>query len=486
MFTSQDLNYLKNKGIELKSIESQVEAFTKGFPFLDIHGPAVPGNGIIQLTLQQQYEYERRYNEWKGSRVKFVPASGAASRMFKDLFEASVLLSQSYTATLSGNAALFFQNLEKFAFYGPLSRTEGFNPGDRKKVIDLLLGPEGLRYGSLPKGLILFHNYPSGPRTAFEEHLVESAFYCTDPKGLASLHFTVSEEHVPLFSDLWNKVKSRYQSRFGITFNVSFSVQDPVTDTIAVDLQNQPFRKNDGTLLFRPGGHGALLENLNKIKDDIVFIKNIDNVVPEPLLSPVIHWKKVLAGLLLECRKKISDYLADLQNGAEPLRMKEIAAFLEEKFCITHPAVDPDNYRSYLYSKLNRPLRVCGMVPAAGEPGGGPFRVTDNDGAGSLQILESVQLQRPYPASTHFNPVDIVCSCKAYDGTSYHLPAFRDDSTGFISQKSMEGRELKALELPGLWNGGMSRWNTLFVEVPPATFNPVKTVTDLLRKEHNY
>lgn len=480
------MNYLKKKGIELSVIESQLDAFTKGFPFLDVNGPAVPGNGIIQLSLQQQYEYERRYNEWKGSRVKFVPASGAASRMFKDLFEASSLLSKSCTATLSGNATRFFDNLGKFAFYGPLSRMEGFNPSEKKKVIDLLLGSEGLQYGSLPKGLILFHNYPSGPRTAFEEHFVESAFYCTDPKGLANLHFTVSQEHLSLFSNLWNSVKARYQSRFGITFNVSFSVQDPATDTIAVDLENQPFRKNDGSLLFRPGGHGALLENLANMKDDIVFIKNIDNVVPEPLLSPVIHWKKVLAGLLLECRKKISDYLADLQNGAEPLRLKEIASFLEERFYITHPPVDPDNYRSYLYSKLNRPVRVCGMVPAAGEPGGGPFRVTDNDGAGSLQILESVQLQRPYPESTHFNPVDIVCSCKAYDGNSYRLTDFRDDSTGFISQKSLEGRELKALELPGLWNGGMSRWNTVFVEVPPATFNPVKTVTDLLRKEHNY
>ncbi|MFA5302733.1 MAG: DUF4301 family protein, partial [Bacteroidales bacterium] len=284
---------------------------------------------------------------------------------------------------------------------------------------------------------------------------------------------------------LLEEIRGDFQRRFGMDLHVTFSTQNPSTNTLAVDRQNRPFRTDDGSLVLRPGGHGALLENLNTLTQDMVFIRNIDNVVPEALLGPVIHWRKVLGGYLLRCRRQVYKYIGELKDHAAPLRLREMADFLEQTFGITHPPMEGEEFRSYLFSKLNRPVRVCGMVRSTGEPGGGPFRVKDKDGSGSLQILESVQLNGKKINSTHFNPVDIVCSFKDYDGKVYNLPDFRDDDAGFISYKSLEGRELKALELPGLWNGSMSGWNTAFVEVPLSTFNPVKTVNDLLRKEHN-
>ncbi len=485
MFTEQDIQTIERKGLTLKDAETHLHYFSAGFPPLDISGPAVPGNGIVQLAGQEQEEMIKRYDEWNGSRIKFVPASGAASRMFKDLFEARDLLKKDRNALMPDQLNDFFGRLPEFAFYPILSGLKGFDPKDRYGILSLILDRDGLNYASLPKGLIPFHKYSNGPRTPFEEHLVEAALSSAQPDGTVRLHFTVSEEHLHLFNDLWEKVQKVYEELFQTSFIVGFSTQSPSTDTLAADIENRPFRDQNGLLVFRPGGHGALLDNLNTLKEDMVIIRNIDNVVPQAALGPVIHWRKVLAGYLLFCRRKIYKYIGELKNHADPICMKEIALFLESNFGITHPPMEGEEFRSYLFSKLNRPVRVCGMVPATGEPGGGPFRVVDRDGSGSLQILESVQLQGKRYASTHFNPVDIVCSFRAYDGTTYKLSQFRDDDTGFISQKSLGGRELKALELPGLWNGGMSRWNTAFVEVPLSTFNPVKTVTDLLRNVHN-
>lgn len=485
MFTKEDLLTIERKGQTLKNIEAHLRFFSTGFPPLDIAGPAVPGNGIVQLDAQQQEDLIKRYDEWNGSRIKFVPASGAASRMFKDLFEARDLLEKDRNALLPEQLNDFFKRLPEFAFYPMLSGLKGFDPKNRYGILSLILDRGGLNYASLPKGLIPFHKYSDGPRSPFEEHLVEAALTSAQPDGTVRLHFTVSEEHLDLFSNLLEKVLKKYEELFKTSFIVGFSTQSPSTDTLAADMDNRPFRDQGGSLVFRPGGHGALLDNLNALEEDMVIIRNIDNVVPQTALGPVIHWRKVLAGYLLSCRRKVYKYIGELKNHADPICMKEIAGFLESTFGITHPSMEGEEFRSYLFSKLNRPVRVCGMVPVTGEPGGGPFRVMDRDGSGSLQILEGVQLQGKRYASTHFNPVDIICSFKAYDGTTYKLSEFRDEDTGFISQKSFLGRELKALELPGLWNGGMSRWNTAFVEVPLSTFNPVKTVTDLLRNVHN-
>ncbi|MFA5751885.1 MAG: DUF4301 family protein [Bacteroidales bacterium] len=485
MFTKKDLEFIERNGLTFNDIETQLHIFSRGIPPLDIIGPAVPGNGIVCLDKAQQEELVTRYDQWNGSRIKFVPASGAASRMFKDLFSAAGMLRDNEKADLPETVQTFFEHLQEFAFYPELSQIRGFESGKPLKILTLLLEDEGLNYGSLPKGLIPFHKYADEPRTPFREHLVESALCDTSEGETINVHFTVSPEHEPLFAALLEEIRGDYQRRFGMELNVTFSTQSPSTNTLAVDMQNRPFRTDDGSLVLRPGGHGALLENLNTLTQDMVFIRNIDNVVPEALLEPVIHWRKVLGGYLLRCRRQVYKYIGELKNHADPLRLREMADFLEQAFGITHPPMEEEEFRSYLFSKLNRPVRVCGMVRSTGEPGGGPFRVRDKDGSGSLQILESVQLNGKKYDSTHFNPVDIVCSFKNYDGKVYHLSDYRDDDTGFISHKSLDGRELKALELPGLWNGSMSGWNTAFVEVPLSTFNPVKTVNDLLRKEHN-
>ena len=485
MFTKKDLEFIERNGLTLNDVESQLHIFSRGIPPLDIIGPAGPGNGIVCLENEEQEELITRYEQWNGSRIKFVPASGAASRMFKDLFSAAGLLRNDKKADLPEPVQFFFKHLKEFAFYPQLSQLSGFDPGDPLKILTLLLEDEGLNYGSFPKGLIPFHKYPDGPRTPFQEHLVESALSDTPAGETLNLHFTVSPEHESLFARLLEEVRDKYQKRFGMDIRVTFSTQSPSTNTLAVDMQNKPFRTKNGSPVLRPGGHGALLDNLNTLTQDMVFIRNIDNVVPEASLEPVIHWRKVLAGYLLRCRRQVYKYIGELKDHADPFRLREMADFLELTFGITHPPMEGEEFRSYLFSKLNRPIRVCGMVRSTGEPGGGPFRVRDKDGSGSLQILESVQLNGKKYDSTHFNPVDLVCSFKDYDGKVYHLPDYRDNDTGFISYKSLDGKDLKALELPGLWNGSMSGWNTAFVEVPLSTFNPVKTVNDLLRKEHN-
>ncbi|MDR0294813.1 MAG: DUF4301 family protein [Prevotellaceae bacterium] len=486
MLTLFDHQQLQQLGITVEQVEQQLNYFRQGFPFLPITAPATPDNGIIQFSQEEQALLLRRFDQWGGSRLKFVPASGAATRMFKALFEY-------LEAGKKGKEVdEFFAGLKDFAFYEDLTKIVGENtPKGVSEWVKALLDTDGLNYGNLPKGLLKFHYYVDGARTAFEEHLVEAALYAKDNCGIARLHFTVSPEHRKGFEALLNEVQQRYEQRYDVKYEVSFSEQKKSTDTIAVDLQNEPFRNADGTLLFRPGGHGALLENLDEMQEDIVFIKNIDNITPDKLRNDTIHWKKVLAGYLLQLREQITKYIRELEEGCCDIKLKKIAQFLEKQFCITLPVIKGEEYAHALYAKLNRPIRVCGMVKNEGEPGGGPFIARSADGSLSLQIAESVQIDQKDPeaqghfkAATHFNPVDLVCSFRDYHGGRYSLPNFCDPATGFISQKSKDGLELKALELPGLWNGAMSNWNTVFVEVPLITFNPVKTINDLLRKEH--
>ncbi len=508
MFSEKNKSQIKNRGSQIETVQSQIINFQNGFPYLKIEAAASVGNGIIRLTKEELIKridlYDRKISE-NTKPLKFIPASGAASRMFKALFEAleSFEKGNSEIAIHSENQAAkeYYEKFDKFAFANQLNESiqKGGEEINNKNKIDFLLNSKGLNYGSLPKGLLKFHSYKNGARTPFEEHLVEGAKYSEDSNGKANLHFTVSPEHQPEFEKLLNKIKANYEKELGVKFAISFSQQKPSTDTIAVDLKNEPFRENDGSLLFRPAGHGALIENLNDLDADVIFIKNIDNVVPDRLKQPTIDYKKALAGVLLKHQEKLFFYQKELNEkhhiALDSAFLAEAANFLENTLN-TKPAsnqyyTEKEELVYYLKDKLNRPLRVCGMVKNEGEPGGGPFWARNSDGTVSLQVVESsqidmdsVQQQNIAKNATHFNPVDLVCAVKNYKGEKFDLTEFTDTATGFISKKSKDGRELKAQELPGLWNGAMSNWNTLFVEVPIETFNPVKTVNDLLREQH--
>jgi hypothetical protein len=508
MFSEKDKNQIKNRGSEIETVQSQIIKFKSGFPYLQIEDAASVGNGIIRLSEEELAKridlYDSKISE-NTKPLKFIPASGAASRMFKALFEAlgSFDNGDSEEAVLSANNSVkeYSENIKKFAFATELNSSikKENKELNNKNKIDFLLNTKGLNYGSLPKGLLKFHLYKNGARTPFEEHLVEGAKYATDNKEIANLHFTVSPEHQPEFEKLLNNIRENYENELGITFAISFSQQKPSTDTIAVDLKNEPFKENNGSLLFRPAGHGALIENLNDLEADIIFIKNIDNVVPDRLKQPTIDYKKALAGVLLKHQTKLFFYQKELNEkhhiALDSAFLAEASNFLENTLN-TKPAAnqyytEKEELVHYLREKLNRPLRVCGMVKNEGEPGGGPFWARNSDGTVSLQVVESsqidpesVQQQNIAKNATHFNPVDLVCAVKNYKGEKFNLSEFTDPATGFISKKSKDGKELKAQELPGLWNGAMSNWNTLFVEVPIETFNPVKTVNDLLREQH--
>ena len=497
--TQQDLVQIAQRGIREEQIETQLNQFKTGFPFLRLEAAAAVGNGIIAPTATQRKDFVCQWEEYKkeGHRVvKFVPASGAASRMFKNMF---AFVDADYEAPTTDFEKTYFGEIEKFAFYDALDATcrknegagikELIAAGQYKAVAANMLKAEGLNYGQLPKGMLLFHKYEGNEvRTPMEEHLVEGALYAAS-NGEAHVHFTVSHEHMDFFRQKVAEKADGFAQKYGVKYDITFSEQKPSTDTIAANPDNTPFREADGSLLFRPGGHGALIENLNEIDADIIFIKNIDNVVPDRLKPETVEWKQVIAGLLVALQKKAFRYLELLDKGASEAELKEIAQFVENDLCCQPKGntVDAD----YLRSKLNRPMRVCGVVKNVGEPGGGPFLTYNPDGTVSLQILESSQIDtnneeymKMFTQGTHFNPVDLVCAVKDYKGQPFNLPEFVDRNTGFISSKSKGGKELKALELPGLWNGAMSDWNTIFVEVPLGTFNPVKTVNDLLREQH--
>ena len=421
--------------------------------------------------------------------------------MFKDMF---AFVDADYDIPTTDFEKKYFDNIGNFAFHDALDEVcrkntgmgieELIANGRYKEVAANMLNPEGLNYGQLPKGMLLFHKYTEGPRTPMEEHLVEGALYAAS-EGKAAVHFTVSHDHLPLFKQRVADKLDFYANKYGITYDISFSEQKPSTDTVAANTDNTPFRNSDGSLLFRPGGHGALIENLNEIDADVIFIKNIDNVVPDRLKADTVTYKQVIAGILVSLQKRAFEYLEVLDSGAyNHDKLEEIIRFVQHELCCRKSDIkefEDADLVLYLRKKLNRPMRVCGVVKNVGEPGGGPFLTYNQDGTVSLQILESSQIDKNnkeymemFTKGTHFNPVDLVCAVKDYKGQPFNLPDFVDRTTGFISSKSKNGKELKALELPGLWNGAMSDWNTIFVEVPLSTFNPVKTVNDLLREQH--
>lgn len=467
---------MEEHGLTPAALETQLKNFREGFPFLPVTRAASCGNGIRVLDAAGIEQAAARYDRAKESLrvVKFVPASGAATRMFKDLFE---FVREGRRTAVVGE---LLANRRRFAFW-PELRTIIGDDADELRTVENIVA-EGLRYGETPKGLVSFHRYGDEVRKAVEEHLVEGAQYAA-AGGEVKIHFTVSPEHLTRFEALLAEKIPGYESRFGVKYRISFSVQDPSTDTLAVNPDCTPFRRADGRLLFRPAGHGALIGNLGKIDADIVFVKNIDNVTTDARRSDTVLYKKALAGVLLALQERIFEYLMALEvPGAE---LEPIAAFIENELCVKLPK---DYGTALLRQVLDRPIRVCGMVRNEGEPGGGPFWVAGADGLETLQIAESNQIapekRELMRSATHFNPVDLVCSFRTSKGGRFDLREFVDPATGFISRKSDGGRELLAQELPGLWNGAMARWNTVFVEVPITTFSPVKVVTDLLRPEH--
>ena len=502
MFNNEDIRQIEQRGSSVKTVEEQVERFKKGFPWMKIVAPATPEKGILVLdeaAVKAAGEYYDRAS--MNGKCKFVPASGAASRMFKDLFSGLDSLKEGKELSDDAPAAKFSDHIAEFAFYTPeLFGAESCPcPEYRKSVLSRTLTDEGLGYGAKPKGVLKFHKYTDGEiRTAFAEHLVEAQNYMRNEDDTANLVVTISPEHQHLFEEAYAEVKDNYEKRYGVKYNITFTFQDKATDTIAVDVDNRPFRTETDELLFRPAGHGALIYNLNKLEEEVVSIKNIDNVANERLMSETATWKKVLLGKALELRDMIFGYLKALDSCSDPCSDEcrslcdEIEDFLDNTLCIKLPAASDCASRvEALRAKLDRPIRVAGMVKNQGEPGGGPFIIAEKDGSTSLQVLESVQInmsddhaRNALASATHFNPVDIVCCLHDYKGKSFDLLKYVDEDAGFISSKSYQGRELKALELPGLWNGAMSKWNTLFVEVPLATFNPVKVVLDLLRPAH--
>lgn len=510
----KDLDQIRQKGIDPEQIDRQLGYFRKGFPFMKLVEPATIGKGIRLIEADELValteEFDKRKHDY--DILKFVPASGAASRMFKHLFE----FSQSFQEPAGDTDAImnqtdvnsvgyFLKNLNKFAFYDDLkgivaSAGEDLDTlmasGKLSRVVDYLIGERGLNYGALPKALLKFHWYPEGSRLALEEHLVEAAVYAEGQARIAKLHFTISPEHKSSFIAVIEELKPRYEAKLGVKYSITFSEQKASTDTLAVDMNNMPFRNDDGTLLFRPGGHGALIENLNDLREEIIFIKNIDNIVPDRLRDTTYQYKKAIGALIIKLQEQTFDYLDLLDSGnLGEAELSEIADFARNELMINIPDVfesyDFMEKVDYLFTLLNRPIRICGMVKNEGEPGGGPFWVLSPEGVKSLQIVESSQIDLNDPeqmsivkAATHFNPVDLVCGVYDFRGEKFDLTEFVDHNTGFISTKYKDGRPLKALELPGLWNGAMADWITIFVETPLITFNPVKTVNDLLRPQH--
>lgn len=506
LFTEQDIEQLTSIGISVEEALHQVRDIRSGFPYLDIQASASLERGIVRVDADEEARYMNAWQAYlsssKADVCKMVPASGAASRMFKVLFN---FLEGESEEPQSESVKLFFERLGHFAFYERLgeaclrnqwkSISKLISQGAYKKVVENLLYDTGLNYGALPKSLIQFHAYAKGSCTAAEEHLVEGALYARNLKGEVRIHFTVSPEHRVAFEQVIDIAKPYYQDKYGVRYEVTYSEQKPSTDTLALETSGDLFRRDDGRLLLRPGGHGALISNLGDLDADIVFIKNIDNVVPDHLKGATIMSKKLLGGILVSVRERIYRYMRLLTEGRPThAQLAEIRGFVEDNLCIIVPedvCEDDRALHQWLEQRLNRPLRVCGMVRNQGEPGGGPFIIREYDGSTSLQILESSQInladdhQRAlFESGGYFNPVDLVCSLRNHKGERFDLAEYINPKTAFIAKKSQAGRDLLALERPGLWNGAMHHWNTIFVEVPIETFNPVKEVNDLLRPEH--
>lgn len=503
MLTQQARRQLTERGISLHTIKQQLTAFQQGIPFIKLKKPCTLNDGIHSIRASELPSLIQDFNQAMaaGRVTKFVPASGSATRMFKGLLACH---HQPVSASASDQHALeqFLANLPKFALYHDLRQALARQGHDLDQlvaernhhpILQALLYTPGLNYARLPKGLLAFHRYAAVTRTPIQEQLVEAAAYAKDTGGRTRLHLTCSAAHQEAVQHHIEHAKRMLDHA---TWMVSCSIQNPSTDTLAVDLDNRPALDAQGQLLFRPAGHGALLSNLNELRGDILFIKNIDNVVPDHLKEATYTYKRALGGLLVGLQETLFAYLRRLDSeSVSSALLKEATEWAHDAFALPLPekweSLTHSEKTQWLFKALNRPLRVCGMVPNVREPGGGPFWVDGADGTTSLQIVESAQIdpgspaqQDIFKASTHFNSVDLVCGVRDYTGQPFDLHQFIDPHTGFIAQKSHEGREIKALELPGLWNGAMALWHTVFVEVPPQTFNPVKTVLDLLLPAH--
>ena len=513
MFSDKDIQQIESKGITTDQVNAQVSRLKDGMTFSNLVAAATIGKGIERYDKNEIQEfidlYEAKQNEL--SIVKFVPASGAATRMFKFLFQfikdfKSSKGSIEKYAERKNDALIvtFIEELERFPFYNEvISKVRNADPDfdtfseDERylQFVKTMLDASGLNYSFLPKGLLPFHKYDALIKTAFEEHLFESTLYATS-NGKANLHFTVSKNHQLYFTNELSRIREALEKKTKTTFNVSFSYQNEATETVALTAKDDVFRNDDGSVLFRPAGHGALLENLNELNNDLIFIKNIDNIVVSDRNISVSNFKKLLAGVLIEAQQKVFDYLHKLDAGnLGDTDFKVMALFLRYRLNVPI-AIDFEDYAdkektAYLKKEFNRPVRVCGMVKNQGEPGGGPFWVKDEDGKTSLQIVEFAQInfskkdqQSIVYKATHFNPTDLVCGVKNYKGEKFDLTQFVDPEAAFITTKTQNGVDIEALELPGLWNGSMAYWNSIFVEVPLETFNPVKTVNDLLKPVH--
>ncbi len=504
LFTAADVRQIRAEGLSEAQVLEQIALFQSGFSPVALNRPCTVDDGIVVIPAEAQSGFVQRHEQEcrKNRMLKFVPASGAASRMFKEWFE--FLGKGTFPFDTAGGE--FLRDLRRFAFFEDLRAAVARQGGNLESwmaekrygnILNCILTEEGLNYGNHPKALLKFHDYPDGSRAAIEEHLVEAALYARGGDGICRVHFTLSGEHEESVRKHLSRMRPYYERQYGVSFDVSLSIQSPSTNTLAVDLENHPFRDETGKLVFRPGGHGALLVNMNGLDEgDIVFLKNIDNIVPDRLKSATVHCKKVLSGCLVSLQEEIFRWLIKMDEG--PLTEDEYRAiirFCREKLYVDFwpgfndlPAADRQRF---VFSRLHRPVRVCGMVKNEGEPGGGPFWVDEPDGTQSVQIIEESQIdshsgsQRAiWSAATHFNPVDLVCGVRDYRGRKFDLMQFVNRKTFSISRKSEKGSVLRALELPGLWNGSMHDWTTVFVEVPVETFNPVKIVYDLLRPQH--
>ncbi|WP_317042098.1 DUF4301 family protein [Salegentibacter holothuriorum] len=504
---------IEEKGLSTQEVERQIQIFERGNIKVDIQQAATLGNGIFAYNVEDQKKFIKTFEDKKEqlNLLKFVPASGAATRMFKalhnfaDEFEPEKESLRDYLDKKeNGSLQLFFEKIERLPFYELAYKkakesTSDFsgksNDEQQLILVKTILYKSGLGLSDWPKGLVPFHAYNDFTATAFEEHLHSSARYLS-VNGVTKLHFTVAEGDKEKFENELEDIKERVEEATQTKFEISYSYQDPKTDTIAVDKENKPFRDENDRMFFRPGGHGALIENLNQQEADLIFIKNIDNVVVATNLPKVVEMKRMLGGKLITLQEQVFEYMQALDAGnISETKIEEIAKFLEEELFVkvtsSFNKFTGEEKMEYLCKKLDRPLRVCGMVKNEGEPGGGPFLVKNEDGEISLQIIEGAQIDKNNSEqleilnnSTHFNPVDIACSLKNHKGESFDLNLYVDENMSFIAHKTKDGKPLKALERPGLWNGGMAYWNTVFVEVPLETFNPVKTVADLLKPTH--
>lgn len=511
-FTSKEINQINERGLDEKTIQQQLSYFVQNNAHINLHAPATTNDGIVQLSDAETATFSSFFNDTKKNKsiVKFVPASGAASRMFKSLYlfldnyDINKETINSYVnRTKSLDLFLFFVTVDKLPFHDEVfAALKKHYPEyksmslDQRRVlfVEFLLDKERFNFGEYPKGLLPFHNYKTHISTAFEEHLVEASKYAAID-GKATLHFTISKHHHQQFLDHFEAIKTIVESKTQTTFDISYSFQDPKTDTIAATLDNKPFKIYE-KLLFRPSGHGALISNLNAIDADLIFIKNIDNVLMQHCVGQMVFYKTVLGGYLLKIQKLAFDYAHELDDTKiKEEKVNEIANFLSLQLNV-HISREFEKFAhhykiEYLKSRIHRPIRVCGMVKNEGEPGGGPFWIKKENGELSLQIVEMNQVNTKLKqqdniakAATHFNPVDIVCAVKDYKGQKFNLEQFTDDQTHFVTVKNKYGKKLKTLERPGLWNGGMANWNTVFIEVPLSTFNPVKKVADLLKAPH--